>query len=144
MKWNKVNQPQQTQLGCLLIWTKFYNVPPNYWTAKGLSHIASIVGEPLYADEATESRIKLKFAQICTNIDLSKPIKQDVQLRMNDLSLVEIRIEYQWLPKICSKCKALNHSEANCPLTYINHPHRKGVVSNDQDLLPPKTRITAL
>ncbi|XP_059669522.1 uncharacterized protein LOC132314715 [Cornus florida] len=130
LKWNQLNQSHPSHLGSLPIWTKFYNIPPNYWTAKGLSYIASAVGEPFYADEATEAITKLKFARICINLNLNKPLKHEIQLKMDDSSFVDIRIEYQWLPKIYGKCRQLNHSDANCPLNYINPTHRKGTTTS--------------
>ena len=39
----------------ILVWVQLHNVPLEYWTAKGLSYLASDVGTPLYADAVTES-----------------------------------------------------------------------------------------
>ena len=46
------------------VWIQLYNIPVELWTTEGLSYLASVVGEPLYADLATESKRRLSFAPL--------------------------------------------------------------------------------
>ncbi|XP_059671159.1 uncharacterized protein LOC132316704 [Cornus florida] len=120
MKWDQYIPSTTANNPLTPTWVKFYGIPQKYWTAIGLSHIASTVGIPLYADQATEARSKLRYARICINVDLSKPLLTSTQLKMDGF-IFDIGIEYQWLPKICNLCKKLNHTEPSCPLYHINH-----------------------
>ncbi|XP_059650417.1 uncharacterized protein LOC132296223 [Cornus florida] len=113
------------------------------WSIAGLSYITSSVREPLYADLATEGRIKLKFSRVCVNLDLTKPLKSEVELKMEDGSIEQIRIEYQWLLKFCSKCNLLNHTEVHCPLQYVKLPQQKNkgiTYPTDNSSIPQKDR----
>ncbi|XP_059625376.1 uncharacterized protein LOC132268562 [Cornus florida] len=74
MRWTNQSHLQPSTIASIPTWIKFYNISLEYWTANGLSYIASSVGEPLYADQATAERTKLKFARLCVNIDLKNPI----------------------------------------------------------------------
>ncbi|XP_059638672.1 uncharacterized protein LOC132280938 [Cornus florida] len=120
-KWSLQLPPHQSTASCIPIWVKFFNIPTHYWTATGLSHIASSVGVPLYANQATVSRTKLKYARICVDIDISQPLLTEVELIMEDDTIERIGIEYQWLPKICKRCNKLNHTEFSCPLNVTEH-----------------------
>ncbi|CAI9780677.1 unnamed protein product [Fraxinus pennsylvanica] len=51
------------------VWEKLYNIPFEYWTTEGLSHVASVVGRPLYADAITLTRKCLSFAHVCLEIN---------------------------------------------------------------------------
>ncbi|XP_059669015.1 uncharacterized protein LOC132314132 [Cornus florida] len=121
LRWTNQIQSQPSTIACIPTWIKFFNIPLNYWTTNGLSYIASSVGEPLYADQATEDRTKLKFARLCVNVDFQKPLRNVVQLKMEG-NLVNIKVEYQWIPKFCSKCHQLSHTVNSCPLNIIQPP----------------------
>ena len=51
------------------VWIQMHNIPMEYWTEEGLSFLASVVGVPLYADTATESRRRINYARVCIEID---------------------------------------------------------------------------
>lgn len=46
------------------LWIKLYNVPYYYWTARGLSRLASVVGKSLCADNFTSKLESLPFAKM--------------------------------------------------------------------------------
>ncbi|KAK3230001.1 hypothetical protein Dsin_001882 [Dipteronia sinensis] len=103
------------------VWVKLFNIPHEYWNEEGLSHIASAIGKPLYANSLTESMKRISFARVCIEIDTSCDIVDSFDLFMGDSSNpklrenVEILVEYQWKPKICTECKSFGHSITNCP-----------------------------
>ncbi|KAK3229980.1 hypothetical protein Dsin_001861 [Dipteronia sinensis] len=84
----------------ILIWVKLFNIPHEYWNEEGLSHIASAVGKPLYADSLTESMKRISFARVCIEIDASCDLVDSFYLFMGDSSNpklgenVEILVEY--------------------------------------------------
>ena len=86
-----------------------------------MSHIASAVGIPLYADTQTEQGTRLKFARICVEIDASKPLTEEIYLKPCSTnttcpaSIIEIKALYLWKPKQCSGCQVLGHTDITCP-----------------------------
>ena len=64
------------------VWAKFHNVPIELWTEAGLSHIASAVGRPLYADAATKTCSRIAFARICIEVDASVPLVDEFELEI--------------------------------------------------------------
>ncbi|KAK3204557.1 hypothetical protein Dsin_018603 [Dipteronia sinensis] len=105
----------------ILVWVKLFNIPHEYCNKEGLSHIASAVGNPLYADSLIESMKRISFARVCIEIDASCNLVDSFDLFMGDSSNpklgenVEILVEYQWKQKICIVCKSFGHSITNCP-----------------------------
>ncbi|KAK3189546.1 hypothetical protein Dsin_029107 [Dipteronia sinensis] len=82
------------------VWVKLFNIPHEYWNEEGLSHIASAVGKPLYADSLIESMKRISFARVCIEIDASCDLVNSFDLFMDDSSNpklgenVEILVEY--------------------------------------------------
>ncbi|KAK3198344.1 hypothetical protein Dsin_021759 [Dipteronia sinensis] len=105
----------------ILVLVKLFNIPHEYWNEEGLSHIAGAIGKPLYADSLTESMKRISFARVCIEIDASCDLVDSFDLFMGDSSNpklgenMEILVEYQWKPKICTECKSFGHSITNCP-----------------------------
>lgn len=83
-----------------LVGVKSFAIPVEYWTTEGLSHIASYLGVPLYADEPT---MKVTRISVVTAIDGQYPEKFMVEIEFG--SEFEMRVEYGWLPKKCEVCQ---------------------------------------
>ena len=95
------------------VWAKFHNVPIELWSEEGLSHIASAVGIPLYADAATEACSRVSFARICVEVDASRPLVEEFEVEVfqadGSSSLVTIGVSFQWKPPVCEVCKVFGH-----------------------------------
>ncbi|KAK2661867.1 hypothetical protein Ddye_000441 [Dipteronia dyeriana] len=102
------------------MWVKLFIIPYEYWTEEGLSYIASAVGKPLYANSLTESMKRISFARVCIEIDATCDLVDSFDLFIgddkypNEGQKVEILVEYQWKPKICTECKSFAHSDVTC------------------------------
>ena len=85
--------------------------------------LASAVGNPLYADAATESCRRISYARICVELDAKKPlIKEFLADTYNSAegaisSSTTIKVVYQWKPAHCSNCEVFGHSSDCCPST---------------------------
>ncbi|KAM1263144.1 hypothetical protein PS2_027954 [Malus domestica] len=134
------------------VWVKFFNVPLAYWSFEGLSHIASAIGKPLFADSLTESKKRISFVRICVELDTNDELIDSFDLNTlpldssGDAIIVEIRVEYQWRPKICSKCKVFGHSDSSCPhnssLTQLTQAVAKDSVKNTLAWVPVGTDLS--
>ena len=78
------------------IWAQFYNVPLEYWTAQGLSYIASSIGRPLYSDSLTESLKRISYARVCIEVDSKLLLSFDLQFANGEFC--EVMISYPWKP----------------------------------------------
>lgn len=105
--WHPHLKMEKEQLSKIPLWVHFFNVPLEMWTGPGLSrpglsHIASSVGRPLYANRLTESGRRLNYAKICVGVDCSSPLPESFDLKYANGDMEVIRIQYPWKPQNCS------------------------------------------
>lgn len=102
------------------IWVKFFGIPLSYWSAEGLSYLASGIGRPLFADKLTEKMDPMTFARVCIEIDVNSVLHDRLMVTVYDEEAgcekaLEVKVEYQSKPISCSSCKVFGHSLLKCP-----------------------------
>ncbi|KAK1369686.1 hypothetical protein POM88_035778 [Heracleum sosnowskyi] len=102
------------------LWVKFSKIPDCYWTRRGLSHLASVIGTPLSADEMTSKLDILPFAKICVEYKIGDELPDRIEVEdldpvSGDKSIKEILVQYQCKQLICSVCHSLGHTVGACP-----------------------------
>lgn len=71
--------------------------------------IGSKIGRPIRVDQATSLVSRGKFARICVEVDIPKPLLTKFMLR------IKVRkIEYKGIHLICFKCGVYGHHQENC------------------------------
>lgn len=163
-KWEPQMCLVKDQLNRIPIWVQFYNLPLEYWTAPGLSYVASAIGRPLYADSMTEKCKRLSYARVCVEVEVGAFLPSSFWLRLGNGKEVEIKAHYPWKPLQCLDCKVFGHNGVGCPkntqpeVTYQAPPQvpqqvwmpRKGKVvatvgcPNGGQLGSPRNRFAAL
>ncbi|KAF7143115.1 hypothetical protein RHSIM_Rhsim05G0103400 [Rhododendron simsii] len=113
-KWEPQMSFVKDQLVKIPIWVQFFNVPLEYWTAAGLSYVASAIGRPLYADSVTAKCKRLNYARVCVEIEVGATLPLSFDLRFDNGKEVEIKVKYPWKPLQCLECLVFGHSEAGC------------------------------
>lgn len=63
------------------IWVKLYNIPLNCWVINSLSMIGSLIGVPIYVDEATTQQNRVSFDRLLIEVDLTKPLVEEVSVQ---------------------------------------------------------------
>ena len=102
------------------LWIKFSNLPDSYWTDDGLAHVASVIGEPLGADQLTAKLEILPFAKMQVNYTLGDPLPNDINVTVIDpvteeRSIAKVLVSYPVRPLFCTGCNSLGHSPSACP-----------------------------
>ncbi|OIT24755.1 hypothetical protein A4A49_28383 [Nicotiana attenuata] len=118
------------QTGCRLVihsvWITLPNLQWHYYEWGALCRILGPVGIPLIMDKATMSKIRPTTAKVRVEINLAKPIVQEVLLEFingeGSKEMVVQKIEYESIPAFCTHCKMRGHSDATCR---ILHPELK-------------------
>lgn len=85
------------QLECFDIWA--------------LKRIGNLLGKLLKIDGLTTAQNRGKFARLCVELDLTKPLDAFVQINQ-----VWYNIEYEGLPEICYLCGHYGHKKEACSL----------------------------
>lgn len=90
------------------------HLPMEFWTLTCLSHVASGVGKPLYADRITEEQKRLGFARLLVEIDTASVCPKEVIVQKENGSTISVGIEYPWLPPKCLECGSFGHAAYAC------------------------------
>ena len=102
------------------IWVNIYNVPLEFWNPEGLGYIASAISKPLHVHQMTATCRKLSFAKLCVKVsaefELLKEFDIDfVDPNSGELTMITLKVEYQWNPIKCATCQKFGHNCAGSP-----------------------------
>ncbi|KAK1356383.1 hypothetical protein POM88_049639 [Heracleum sosnowskyi] len=114
--------PCNSPITSMHLWIKLSKVPDCYWTSIGLSSIASVVGNPLGADELTSKLDVLPFAKVCVQYEIGAPLPSKIHvMAINPCTCnkeeVDVLVSYPIKPLVCTSCKSLGHTIAACPVS---------------------------
>lgn len=91
------------------LWVILRNLPMHLYNADGISHIASVIGTPLYMDKATANQVHLDFARICIEVQASKDIEESIKIDASNNEIVEVQVVIPWKPIKCDSCALFGH-----------------------------------
>lgn len=92
------------------IWVRFPNLPLSFWGPDSLSRIGSLLGDPMYADECTSNQLRVSFARVLIEIDVTVPLVNSVQIEDGQGNMLDQKVVYDWQPLYCHTCKVVGHS----------------------------------
>ncbi|KAK1384253.1 hypothetical protein POM88_021988 [Heracleum sosnowskyi] len=126
------------------LWVKFENMPDSFWTRDGLSFLASVIGNPLSADDMTSRLEILPFAKLCVEYKIGDDLPSKIEVEVLDLvtevkHIEEVKVSYPIKPLVCKACKTLVHVIGACP-NATRHwvrkekPHTTGIESTGTPL----------
>jgi hypothetical protein len=98
--------------------------------------MASLIGIPLYMDQATAKGERLAYARCFIEINAAVKLPKTVQVEVSKGEYVDIPVEFEWVPPICSKCKSFGHNEVQCTTIEMWVP-KKTTVSNSAEQSSP-------
>ncbi|XP_057432404.1 uncharacterized protein LOC130725170 [Lotus japonicus] len=98
-----------SEISTAAVWIRIPDLGFQFYDESILLTLASAVGTPIRVDMNTMDMQRGKYARICVEIDLSKPVLGRVGLRG-----VWYNIEYEGLHLLCSHCGCYGHLARNC------------------------------
>ncbi|KAL7245794.1 hypothetical protein ACSBR2_001014 [Camellia fascicularis] len=91
------------------IWVRFPNLPIEYYNEKVLFHIAKALGVPLKVDINTTMAARGKYARVCVEINLRKPL-----ISHFTIGKYTYGVEYEHLHSLCFSCGRVGHRQESC------------------------------
>jgi len=118
--WQPNMQFLKDDLARVPVWVRLYNVSLEYWTVKRLSCVASAIGVPLHANHTTLLHKRLSYTRVCVEIDASKMLVKEYDLRCPNGLFITISADYEWIPSKCSNCNVFGHTTTICATNNID------------------------
>jgi hypothetical protein len=108
-RWSKLFFQEAAMLSKVAVWLRIPKLPLELYNAEFLWRIGSSLGTMLKIDRLTSIHSRGKFARICVELDLDKPLFSHILIRGHKLFL-----EYEGLHQICFKCGCYGHKSEHC------------------------------
>ncbi|KAK3221245.1 hypothetical protein Dsin_008270 [Dipteronia sinensis] len=90
----------------MAVWVKLSKLPMEWINSDLLWNVWGMLGTTYKVDPITETQARGRFARICVEIDITKPLKG-----MLNIEERVIKVEYENLGLICYKCGRVGHSK---------------------------------
>ena len=92
------------------IWVRLPELPVEYYHRDSLLHIGSGLGPVLRVDFNMAAGTRGRFARICVQIDLDKPLARTVRVGKTRLAVI-----YEGIRLLCFHCVRIGHQSELCP-----------------------------
>ncbi|MCH86877.1 hypothetical protein A2U01_0007737, partial [Trifolium medium] len=119
--WSSNFDPSTATVTKTAVWVRFSGLPIEYYDSGILHFIGNRIGTTVKVDKNTLLQERGKYARLCVEVDLSKPL-----LAMFELKGRHYKVEYEGLHLLCLKCGRYDHlSEiVDGPWTVVHKPRR--------------------
>lgn len=108
-EWRPNFDPNTDTTEKVLVWVRLPDLPIEYYDQSFLFTVGRKIGEPIRIDSATSLISRGKFARMCIEVDITKPLLAKFWLRRRIR-----RIEYEGIHLVCFKCGVYGHSHDSC------------------------------
>lgn len=108
--WSLCFDPLRGDIVTTQVWVKLTNIPVNYYHKLILMGIARGLGRPIRVDMTTLNIERARFARICVEVNLSKPLKGTMLINGE-----RYFVACEGLMNICSSCGIYCHLVHSCP-----------------------------
>ncbi|XP_048489906.1 uncharacterized protein LOC125491874 [Beta vulgaris subsp. vulgaris] len=95
-------------------WIRLPTLPLKYWGQVALNKIASLIGKPIRSDRATTQKDLLEYARVLVEVNISKPMPDEVWFTNEKSIKVSKRVVYDCKPIQCEDCKGIGHTGEQC------------------------------
>lgn len=114
-----------------MVWVRFPSLNLLYYDESILMTLASTIGKPIKVDSNTLDVRRGRFARVCVEIDLTKPVIGKVGLQG-----FWYNVEYEGLHRLCTKCGCYGHLTRECTVVDLSTTHEKGNKEEDGAINP--------
>ena len=120
--WSPAFNPSRDSITTTPVWVRLSNIPVTYYHPNILMAVARGLGKPIKVDLTTLHVERARFARVCVEVDLSKPLKGTLMVNGE-----RHFVAYEGLMNICSGCGIYGHLVHNCPKTRVEKVVEKPV-----------------
>ncbi|GAA0145571.1 hypothetical protein LIER_05740 [Lithospermum erythrorhizon] len=114
--WEPNFNPHSTTTKSGAVWLRLPSLPVEYYDIEILKDVGSQVGTLLCIDTRTVNNERGRFARICVQIDLDKPIIPSIIIGNHSQNILYENVH------LCFECGLLGHDSLNCPTKIPNIP----------------------
>lgn len=110
-KWQPDFDPSKASIERVAVWVRFPSLPIEYYDSSFMKWIKNVMGNSVRVDSTTEGKSRGKYARLCVEVDLSKPLMSQYILEGE-----QHHIEYEGIHLVCFECGCYGHRKENCKI----------------------------
>ncbi|PKI44474.1 hypothetical protein CRG98_035148 [Punica granatum] len=135
--WEPCFRPSKATFSAVAIWVRLLELPIEFYTEKLLSKIGNRIGPLLRIDSRTYLKVRGKYARLCVQVDLMRPLP--TTLWIGDF---EQPLQYEGIDQLCFNCGIVGHTFSTCP-DLVPTPPSSPLPTAQVDALPISTEDPA-
>ncbi|CAN1193375.1 hypothetical protein LINPERHAP2_LOCUS42010 [Linum perenne] len=101
----------------ILTWVRLPKLPIHYFNHLAVNRIGNYIGRTVRMDLATEEGARGRYARLCVEVDLTKPLLGKYLIEDR-----ELLIEYESLGNSCFSCGFYGHIDGQCSINATKLP----------------------
>ena len=103
-------QASEASVSSVAIWVRLPELPVEYYHKDSLLHIKSGLGPVLRVDFNTTAGTRGRFARLCIQLDLDKPLARTIRVGKTKLAVI-----YEGIELLCFHYGRIGHRSERCP-----------------------------
>ncbi|KAI9083401.1 hypothetical protein K1719_034615 [Acacia pycnantha] len=108
-RWRPEFCPKKSKIESVVAWVRLPDLPAPLFDKKFLLNLGNAIGKAIRLDIHTAQRARGKFARMCVELDLTRPLIPEFNVDGKVLSVV-----YESLGLLCTKCGWVGHRKDGC------------------------------
>ncbi|KAI9079784.1 hypothetical protein K1719_038405 [Acacia pycnantha] len=108
-RWRPEFDPKMATIDSVVAWVRFPDLPAPFFDKKFLLSLRNSIGKAIRLDVHTTQRTRGKFARMCVELDLTKPLIPEFSVEGQTLSVV-----YESLGVLCQHRGRVGHKKKEC------------------------------
>ena len=105
----------------MAVWIRLPELPIEFYEPSTLLKIGKAIGPVLRIDANTVNGVRGRFARLCVQVNLDKPL-----LRKIYLGKLEQYVQYKGINTLCFSCDRIGHKRESCPYHIRETPKDMG------------------
>ena len=110
--WEPFFKPSTANVSLIAVWVRLCELPFELYETEVLKQIGESVGKVLRIDSHTALEARGKYARLCIQIDIDKPLVNTILI-----GRFEQPVSYEGIQNLCFSCGRLGHRVEACPFT---------------------------
>src|SRR5688572_12041733 len=91
------------------VWIRLPSLPLHCWGKETLSRIVGAVGVPVLVDDCTTKQLKVSYARVLVEVDITQEFVKEIKLRDNTGREFIQKAIPERRPFFCRKCNKMGH-----------------------------------
>ena len=133
--WEPFFKPSSANVSLVAVWIRLNELPIELYEPEVLKEIGGNIGKVLRIDSHTTMEARGKYARLCIQVDVNKPLINTVII-----GRFEQGVTYEGLQRLCFSCGRVGHKVDSCPYTIRKGKSSLAATEEDQEAQPPNPR----